>query len=53
MLFVAWYGFSMRFRLERTMKSWPEIRFFLKSLLQSLTSFLRKAPRQGKPDRPD
>jgi radical SAM superfamily enzyme YgiQ (UPF0313 family) len=50
MLFVTWYGFSMRFRLEKTMKSWPEIRFFLKSLLQSLTSFLRKAPRQRKPD---
>jgi radical SAM superfamily enzyme YgiQ (UPF0313 family) len=49
-LFVAWYGFSMRFRLEKTMKSWPEIRFFLKSLLQSLTSFLRRAPRDGKPD---
>ena len=43
-LFVSWYGFSMRFRLEKTMKSWPEIRFFLKSLLQSLTSFLRKSP---------
>jgi radical SAM superfamily enzyme YgiQ (UPF0313 family) len=44
LLFMGWYGFSMRFRLEKTRKSRAEILFFLKSLLQSLTSFLRRQP---------
>lgn len=44
LLFVCWYGFSMRFRLERTRKSFKEITFFLKSLGRSFSSFL-KTPR--------
>jgi anaerobic magnesium-protoporphyrin IX monomethyl ester cyclase len=51
LLFVAWYGFSMRFRLEKTKKSGPEILFLLKSLFQSLTSFLRRPACPKKPRR--
>jgi len=44
LLFMAWYGFSMRFRMEKTRKTRSEILFFIKSLLQSLASFLKKQP---------
>lgn len=42
LLFVLWYGFSMRFRIERTTKSRQEICFFIKSLWTSLASFLKR-----------
>jgi anaerobic magnesium-protoporphyrin IX monomethyl ester cyclase len=41
-VFVAWYGFSMRYRLERTRKSWKETAYFLRNVLQSATSFFRR-----------
>jgi len=51
LLFVCWYGFSMRFRLERTRKSFKEITFFLKSLGRSFSSFL-KSPRSRAGEKP-
>ena len=47
LLFVMWYGFSMRFRLEKTGKTRGELMYFLKSLFQSFASFLRR-PRQNR-----
>lgn len=44
LLFMGWYGFSMRFRMEKTRKTRSELKFFIKSLLQSLASFLKKQP---------
>jgi len=40
--FVSWYGFSMRYRLEQSRKSWNETAYFLKSALQSAASFFRR-----------
>jgi len=45
--FVLWYGFSMRFRLERTKKSIGEVLFFLKSLGRSFSSFVKRPKKQG------
>ncbi len=44
LLFMGWYGFSMRFRMEKTRKTKAELLFFIKSLLQSLASFMKKQP---------
>ena len=41
-VFVSWYGFSMRYRLEQTRKSWKETSYFLKSALHSAASFFRR-----------
>lgn len=44
--YIAWYGFTMRFQLEQTKKSRKEYFFFLKSVVRSFSSFLRKPPRK-------
>ncbi len=41
-VFVAWYGFSLRYRLEGTRKSRNETAYFLKSSLRSAASFFRR-----------
>ncbi len=51
-LFVAWYGYSMRFRLEKTSKSGKELQFFLRSLRRSFSSFWRKPARVKTHDSP-
>lgn len=49
--YVAWYGWSTRFRLEGTRKSRAELRFFLKSLLRNIVAFVRR-PSRREPRRP-
>ena len=46
LVFIVWYGFTMRFRLERTKKSAGEILFYFKSLLRAFSSFLRPLQRK-------
>jgi radical SAM superfamily enzyme YgiQ (UPF0313 family) len=43
-VYVSWYGFSMRYRLEQTRKSWRETAYFLRSAVQSAASFFRRRP---------
>jgi hypothetical protein len=50
--YVAWYGWSTRFRLEGTKKSGAELRFFLKSLLRNIVAFVRRPPRRERSPRP-
>jgi len=50
LMFMGWYGFSMRFRLEKTGKTRGELLFFLKSLLKSFASFLRRPQRNRSDD---
>jgi radical SAM superfamily enzyme YgiQ (UPF0313 family) len=42
LIYVVWYGYTMRFRLEGTSKSGKEVLFFVKSLLRTFGSFLRR-----------
>lgn len=47
LVFVMWYGFSMRYRLENTKKSWRESFYFIRSLVQSVASFFRRTDAYG------
>ncbi len=40
--YVIWYGYSMRFRLIKSKKSFSEVGFFLSAFFRSLSSFVRK-----------
>ena len=42
LVFVVWYGFSLRYRLEGTRKSWKETAYFLKSAARSAASFFHR-----------
>jgi hypothetical protein len=41
LVYLVWYGLTMRFRLEGTKKSSKEVLFFVKSLFRAFGSFLR------------